>query len=138
MNWLDLMPLAIGLLWSAGAVWLLFVFFLAVMALQAARDRGSLTGWGKRIGYSVLVVGYLLDFIVQVTVAIAVFAELPPFAGFRAPIGRFPWLVLPTWETTVSSRVKRLIATDTGWRKVRAEWCRDQMLKPFDVTGRHG
>lgn len=104
---------------SALGLWFLWVFFLAVMCLQAARDAKTLTAWGLRLGYTVLLVGWTLDFIIQVTVAVLLFAELPQ-------------------ELTVSSRVKRLIATGSGWRKARAEWFRDNLLKAFDRTGRHG
>lgn len=110
-----LLPL---LAFALGA-WALWVFFLAVMCLQGARDAKKLTPWNTRIGYSVLFVGWVLDFIVQVTVAVLLFAELPR-------------------ELTVSGRVKRLIGGDDGWRKAVAIWLRDHFLKPFDPTGRHG
>lgn len=106
---------AIGL----GAIYLLWVFFLAVMQIRDARDRGSLTPWGIRFGYMVLVPGYLLDFLVQVTIAIPLFWGLPR-------------------ELTVSARVKRLVATGTGWPRRCAMWFRTHMLKPFDRTGGHG
>ena len=99
-------------------VWLLFVFFLACMALQSALDRKTLTPWGLRVGYTVLVVGYVLDFTVQITLASVLFLELPK-------------------EITVSSRVKRLITTDAGWRGDLAAWLRDHLLMPFDATGGH-
>lgn len=99
--------------------WFLWVFFLAVMCLQAARDRKQLTVWNTRFGYTVLVVGWLLDFVVQVTLAALLFWEWPR-------------------ELTVSGRVKRLIADDDGWRGSVAAWIRDHLLRPFDATGRHG
>jgi hypothetical protein len=103
------------------AAWFLWVFFLAVMCLQSARDRGTLklTKWGTRAGYTVLVVGYVLDALNNFVTASFVFGELPQ-------------------ELTVSSRVKRHISGPDGWRKVRAEWVRDHLLRPFDPTGRHG
>ena len=104
---------------AIGSLWLLFVFFLAVMSLQSARDRGTLTLWGLRFGMTALVVGYLIDAAVQFTVA------------------SFLWMELPK-ELTVSKRVKRLINEGSGWRKTLAEWFRDHLLKPFDVTGKHG
>lgn len=110
-----LLPL---LAFALGA-WALWVFFLAVMCLQGARDLKKLTPWNTRIGYTVLVVGWVLDFIVQVTLASVLFVELPR-------------------ELTVSSRVKRLIDGQDGWRRAVAMWLRDHFLKPFDATGRHG
>ena len=107
-------------------VYQLWVHFLAVMSLQAARNSKTLTPWGLRFGYGVLAIGYLFDFAGQL-LGCLVFWELPPRTG------KFPWI-----ESTVSARVKRLIASGTGWRKARAEWYRDHLLKPFDRTGRHG
>lgn len=100
-------------------LWMLWVFFLAVMCLQTARDAKTLTPWGLRLGYTVLGAGWVLDFLVQVTVAVLIFAELPR-------------------ELTVSGRVQRLVESGAGWRKAVAEWFRDNLLKPFDRTGRHG
>ena len=102
------------------SLWLLWVFFLAVMQLRDARDRGALTVWGLRLGYTVLIPGWVLDFIVQVTIANVIF---------------FP--SLPR-ELTVSARVNRLIATSDGWPRRCAGWFRDHLLKPFDPSGGHG
>ena len=99
--------------------YVLWLHFLAVMSLQSAINAKTLTPWGLRCGYTVLIPGYLMDVAVQMTVAVLVFAELPR-------------------ELTVSGRVKRLIATGGGWRLALALWLRDHMLKPFDPTGRHG
>jgi hypothetical protein len=101
--------------------WALWVFFLAVMCLQSARDRGTLalTKWGTRFGYTVLVVGYVLDALNNFVTGSLLFAEFPQ-------------------ELTVSSRIKRHIESSDGWRKQRAEFVRDHFLRPYDPTGRHG
>jgi hypothetical protein len=112
--------------WPLLVLWVLWVFFLAVMSLQSARDRGALTKWGLRIGYTVLIAGYVIDVLCQILSSV-LFLELPP----RKPS-------FPFFETTVSARVKRLIASGTGWRKSRAQWFRDHLLAPFDTSGRHG
>ena len=101
------------------ALWLLWVFFLAVMQLRDARDRGVLTPWGLRLGYTVLIPGLVLDFIVQVTIAIPLFLGLPR-------------------ELTVSARVNRLVKSGTGWPRRCALWFRTHLLAPFDKTGGHG
>jgi hypothetical protein len=113
--WPWLSACAAGLL----GAWLLFVFFLAVMALQATRDRGGLQGCGKTLGYSVLFVGWTLDFIVNVAVASLVFFEAPK-------------------ELTVSARVLRHVKDAGGWRRTVASWLQANLLAPFDPSGRHG
>lgn len=114
-----MIAIALTLLNVLLCAWLLWVFFLAVMCLQSARDRQQLTVWNTSIGYTVLIVGWVLDFVVQVTLAALLFLEWPR-------------------ELTVSGRVKRLIADDAGWRGNVAAWVRDHLLRPFDATGRHG
>jgi hypothetical protein len=109
----------LGAIGAIGLCWLLFVFYLAVMCLKIARDAGKLTPGGKVFGYPVLAIGYLLDFLVQVTLAVLLFWELPR-------------------ETTVSGRVKRHCATGGGaWRARLAWWLRDQLLAPYDPSGGH-
>jgi hypothetical protein len=99
--------------------WALWVFFLAVMSLQTARDLHKLTPWNTRIGYSVLAIGYVLDALTNLVIATVLFAEIPQ-------------------ELTVSSRIKRHCNGPDSWRKTNACWIRDHLLAPFDPTGRHG
>ena len=131
--------------WSVVIGFMLFVFFAAVMSLRDARDRGTLTGPLKKIGYLVLAIGYALDFIAQMTIAVAVFAEIPPVRWFTPAWSlklagltiSFTWLRLPAVEPTVSDRTKRLKLTGTGWRQARAIWWRTNVLGPLDTSGGH-
>lgn len=106
-----------------GLAVLLWVFFLAVMLLK--QHKADLRGWVLWLAYSTLLVGWVLDFVVQVTVATALFLELPQ-------------------ELTVSARVKRLttgqgsrFALSRRWAEVVALVFRDRLLKPFDASGGH-
>lgn len=131
--------------WSAGVSFLLFVFFAAVMGLRDARNRGVLIGPLEKLGYLTLAIGYGLDFFVQMTIAVAVFAEIPPVRWFTpgwsfrlAGVSiSFGWLRLPAVEPTVSERMKRLRSTGTGWRQARAEWWLVKVLGPLDTSGGH-
>lgn len=103
--------------------WLLWVFFLAVMLLK--QHKADLRGWVLWLAYSTLLVGWVFDFVVQVTVATALFLELPQ-------------------ELTVSGRVKRLttgqgsrFALSRRWAEIVALVFRDRLLKPFDASGGH-
>ena len=58
-------------------VYQLWVHYVAVMRLMQVRDAGQLTTAMKAIGYPVLVVGLLLDLIVNTAVATLIFVELP-------------------------------------------------------------
>lgn len=97
----------------------LWVLFLAVMNLQQARDEGTLSGFAKWSGYTVLAEGLVVDALIQFTVASLIWCE-------------------PPREWTVSGRVARLCKGPDGWRKARAIWFRDTLLKAFDRSGGHG
>jgi len=99
------------------AFWLLWVFFLAVMELRAARDAGLINRQADcyYLALSVLFVGYIIDFLVNVFVASVIFLE-PPF------------------EMTVTARVTRW-KKDEGIRGKIARWICAKLLDPFQVGG---
>jgi len=97
--------------------WLLWVFYLAVMGLKRAKDAGKLNKTALVMGTPVLIIGYLLDAFVNVTMMTVLFIEVPK-------------------ELTVTSRLKRHIKEGTGWRLRLASWF-IPILDPFDPSGRH-
>jgi len=99
------------------ATYALWIFYLAVMNLKRAKDAGLLSTTSSALGYPVLFVGYLLDFLVNVFVFTPVLLELPQ-------------------ETTVTARLKRHNRTSTGWRKAVALWA-EPLLDPYDPSGKH-
>ena len=102
---------------SLGATYALWVFFLAVMHLQERRDAGTLGPVAYKLGVPILVIGYALDFFVNVTVCTLLFLELPR-------------------ETTVTARLKRH-KYDAGWRGRVARWVAAHLLDAFDPDGKH-
>jgi hypothetical protein len=111
MNYL-LIPLIVF-----AAFYALWIFYLAVMNLKRVRDLGLLSKTAKVLGYPVLVVGYLLDFILNVVVMTVILLELPQ-------------------ETTVSSRLKRHNNDQGGWRLAVVRWF-EPLLDPYDPSGDH-
>lgn len=105
--------------YSLLAFWALWVLFLATMNLGQAKAEGKLKGFALWAGYTVLSVGLLVDFVVQVTVATVIWLELPR-------------------ELTVSGRVERLCREGYGYRLALAMWFRHVLLAPFDRSGGHG
>jgi len=99
-----------------GATYALWIFYLAVMNLKQARDKGLLNKTAMALGYPVLIVGYLLDAFVNVFVITFLLLELPK-------------------EITVTSRLKRH-NKGTGWRKAIAAWA-EPLLDPYDPSGDH-
>lgn len=98
-------------------IWLLWVFFVAVMHLKELRDAGTLTRAQKAFGYPALAIGLALDVLVNATVATALFVELPR-----------EWLL--------SGRLWRLSHGD-GWRAKLATAIRSQLLDSADPSGLH-
>lgn len=104
-------------IYSVGASYALWGLYVLVMGLKRARDAGTLSRIAYVLGVPILVAGYLLDFIVNVTVCTLLFLE-------------------PPRETTVTARLKRHADKD-NWRGRIARWMAAHLLDPFDPDGRH-
>lgn len=101
------------------AFYVLWILYLAVMNLKRAKEAGLLSPTALFLGRPVLVVGLILDFIVNVGVMTLVLLELPQ-------------------ETTVTDRLKRLNRdpkTSPWRRKVVAFF--EPILDPYDPSGDH-
>lgn len=101
-----------------GAAYLLWGLYLAVMPLMRARNNNALTVPAKILGYPILAVGYLIDFLVNMSVATVLFLELPK-------------------EWVVTARLIRYINGSEGFRYKIATWICSNLLDPFDPTGCH-
>lgn len=101
-------------------VWITWVLFLAVMNLERAKKRWSLTKIQQVMGLPIVVIGYLLDVFYNVTLCTVLFLELPK-------------------EPTISQRLERYIKdNETDWRHRQAMWWRETLLADFDKDGSHG
>jgi hypothetical protein len=103
---------------SIPAAWTLWVFYVAVMRLKQVRDAGKLTIAMKVFGYPLLVVGLVLDLLVNVCIGSVVFIEIPR-------------------ELTLSSRLWRLSNGAPGYRQKVALWFRVNLLDAIDPDGIH-
>lgn len=110
---------------------LLWLIFRIVMRLKVRRDAAVPKGLPlltKLWGYPTLVIGYLLDLIVNVLHVSVLLLELPE-------------------ELTVSARVSRHTHDETVpkwymwplvmYRRMVARLIRDRLLKPYDPSGGH-
>ena len=103
--------------WTLGGMYSLWVFYLAVMNLARAKRNGLLNKTALVLGTPLLVVGYLVDFMMNVTVMTVVLLEWPK-------------------ETTVTARLKRHNKESTGWRLAIVKWF-EPILDPYDPSGDH-
>lgn len=100
-----------------GLTYALWIFYLAVMNLKRAKKAGLLNKTALVLGMPVLIVGLLLDFIVNITVMTLVLFEMPD-------------------ELTVTARLKRHHKESTGWRLRVVLWL-EPILDPYDPEGDH-
>lgn len=104
--------------YSIGALYLLWVLYLAVMNLARARDAGTLSRTAMILGYPLYIGGSLFNVAVNWLILTVVFLEFPR-------------------ETMFTSRVSRHCKYGKGWRKTLACWICHDMLDAFDPSGRH-
>lgn len=98
--------------------WMLWVFYLAMMSLWRAQRAGTIGRVAFIPGYFTLLIGVLLDVLVNVTLMSIVFLELPS-----------QWLV--------TQRLKYHNLHGQGWRQRLARWVCKNLLDAFDPTGCH-
>lgn len=96
----------------------LWVMYLAVMALQRARDAGVLSPFATRAGQALLAVGTVWDALCNLLPVTVIFVEWPR-------------------EATVSARLRRLVQSPPGWRRRLAVWYAVVLLNPFSPGGPH-
>lgn len=96
-------------------VWL---FYLAIMSLYRARKAGTLTRAATYLGYPIFLVGWLLDFLGNVTFASIMFTDVPR-----------EWLI--------TARLQRYADGPDSWRRRLALWFSRNLLDPFDPKGYH-
>jgi hypothetical protein len=113
---MSLTLIALYITYSILGTAVLWVFFLATMALKAANDAGNIPSFIKPAAYALIGVGLVIDFLVNVFVASFLFLELPT-------------------ELTVTARVSRHEHHGEGWRQVLATWICKNLLDPFSVGG---
>lgn len=97
----------------------LWILYLAVMNLSRVKKLGLLNRTHIILGTPILVVGYLIDFLLNVIVLTPLLFELPR-------------------ETTVTARLKRLNrAPDTGPWRMKVVKFFEPIVDPFDPSGDH-
>ena len=109
------------ILYSFVSVYALWLFYLAAMNLIRAKEVGTLSRPAYWLGLPLIVLGVVLDWLVNFTVCIVLFSDLPA-----------------NWSELVTGRLKRY-AYDTSqtWRRALAIWMGKNLLDTFDPSGKH-
>lgn len=93
--------------------------FVLIMGLYRAHLNKRLHGLNKGLAAPNVVIGFILDVLVNMTWATLVFREWPR-----------EWLV--------TTRLQRHVNDERhSWRRDRAKWWCERVLDPLDPTGKH-
>lgn len=101
------------------SIWTLWYFYIIVMGLYRAKLNGNLSKASLILGAPAIFIGVILDWIINFTIAILVFRELPK-----------------SKYELVTTRLSRYI-NGSGWRKSWATNICHHILDVFDPTGTH-
>jgi hypothetical protein len=97
------------------AFWCIYVLVMGIYRAHLAR---RLAGLNRILGFPVVLLGYAMDVLANLTLATLIFCDRPR-----------EWLV--------TDRLIRYRDFDIGWRGELAAWICDSLLDPFDPTGNH-
>lgn len=107
-------------IYIVGALWGLWYLYLIVMGLYRAKLAGQLSTPSKVLGAPALVVGWLLDWVINWTIATAFFHELPQ-----------------NIFELVTGRLARYLNGPECLNKHYAQVICRNILDPFDPSGHH-
>jgi hypothetical protein len=110
--------LLVGAGYFLATSYVFWILFLAAMNLIGAYRAGTISPVAKALGYPMIIVGVVLDFLFNMIVLTIIMVELPK-------------------ELLVTERLARHMWTGTGWRqKFAASFC-SKLLDTFDPSGSH-
>lgn len=92
-----------------------WAFYLLAMSLTQARRAGKLTRAALAMGYPLVLIGLILDFLLNM-VSSVMFLD-------------------PPRELLLTTRCNRYIDTYTDWRRAAALWLCRNLLDPFEIGG---
>lgn len=108
----------VALSYTVLVLYVLWLFYLAVMNLYRAKKANQISLVALWLGYPILIMGALLDLIVNVLLMTLIFAEWPR-------------------ELLVTKRLERHVKAKQGWRSKLAYWICHNLLNAFDPSGDH-
>lgn len=118
MYQLNLADLPMFAAYFLGVTYGFWILFLAGMNLIGAYRAGTISTVAKVLGYPLIIVGIVLDFLFNVVVLTIVLVEVPK-----------EWLV--------TERLARHMWMGEGWRKSFATFFCSKFLDTFDPSGSH-
>lgn len=95
------------------SLYILWIFYLAVMSLYRANKEKKLPKVALILGYPILIIGALLDFLTNIFIISFVLFEIPK-------------------ELLVTQRLSRHIKVGSGYRFIVSNWICKNLLNQFD------
>lgn len=105
----------VSILLSIWALWMLYVF---TMGLYRLKLKNELKGINLIMGWPIVILGFVVDIIVNIVAGSLIFLDPPK-------------------ELLMTSRLKRYVDKDMGWRNKLASSICINMLDIFDPKGKH-
>lgn len=112
-------PIVIGIVLATVVLEIMFASLMSIRDRIVEERAGAAAWWRLALLYSfgipILVIGYPLDILYNLTAGSLMFKELPR---------RGEW--------TLTSRLQRLVNGPHGWRRDRARWICHNLVEPWD------
>jgi len=112
MTWVDALLITLFILW------LFWATYVLIMGFYRAHLNGTLRGVSLVLAVPFIIVGLVVDIVINITLASILFAQFPR-----------EWLV--------TTRLKRYVAAGDGWRSRAANAICNRLLDIFDPSGNH-
>jgi len=133
-------PLSFDVVFAFLYLWLFYALYVFTMSVYRAKLSGRLCGFSLLLLYPFVLVAALVDVLCQLTIASVIFLELPRTCWQSTTLTIWRWSFNVTYlyvEPLVTTRLKRLHASDEGWRTALAAYVCQNLLDPFDPDGDH-
>jgi hypothetical protein len=107
-------------LWTLAFLYVFWLAYVLVMAFYRAHLNKRLYGLAKWLAAPIVLIGIVMDVAAQYTLAVLVFRDLPKWG-----------------EHLVTDRLQRYLTQPGTWRYTKAKAICENLLDPFDPTGKH-
>lgn len=108
------------MLWAFLSLYFLWIFYIAVMSLKRAKENNILSKPALCFGVPILLVGYLLDVLVNLAVLPFILLDIPR-----------------SWTVTGTLKYHIYKSESGGWREKLSSWFCSNLLNTFDPDGKH-
>jgi hypothetical protein len=114
------MTYVLSVLLLVGYMWLFWLLYVLVMGLYRAHLDNQLTLPAKILGFPVIILGFIVDWLANWTIASLLFWEFPK-----------------NGKELVTDRLTLYLMQEQGYKYKVAQWLCTKLLDYFDPRGKH-